>query len=100
MTFELKIDENDYLTYQLFVASKSESIKKKRNRNKIIMPILYLALGAFVFYQNNLRYLGISCTGSSRYISYYLAGQFLSALYHAGYEYLREKIQLTQRMAW
>ena len=53
MTFEFKIDENDYLIYQLFVASKSESVKKKRRRNKIIMPILYLALGAFVFYQNN-----------------------------------------------
>ena len=54
MTFELKIDENDYLTYQLFVASKSESVKKKRKRNKIIMPILYLVLGASGFYQNNL----------------------------------------------
>ena len=54
MTFEFKIDENDYLTYQLFVASKSESVKKKRSRNKIIMPILYLVLGASGFYQNNL----------------------------------------------
>jgi hypothetical protein len=54
MTFELKIDENDYLTYQHFVASKSESVKKKRKRNKIIMPILYFVLGATGFYQNNL----------------------------------------------
>ncbi len=54
MTFELKIDENDYLTYQLFVASQSKTIKRKRSRNKIIMPILYLVLGASGFYQKNL----------------------------------------------
>jgi hypothetical protein len=53
MTIELKIDENDYLTYQLFVASKSATIQRKRKRNKIIMPILYLMLGASGFYQNN-----------------------------------------------
>jgi hypothetical protein len=53
MTFELKIDENDYLTYQLFVASKSATIQRKRKRNKIILPIFYLVLGASGFYQNN-----------------------------------------------
>jgi hypothetical protein len=53
MTFELKIDENDYLTYQLFVASRSKTIKRKRNRNKIIVPIFYLVLGAYSFYQSN-----------------------------------------------
>jgi len=53
MTFELKIDENDYLTYQLFVASKSATIQRKRKRNKIIVPIFYLVLGASGFYQKN-----------------------------------------------
>jgi len=62
MTFELKIDENDYLTYQLFVASKSESVKKKRSRNKIIVPIVYIVLAVYGFYQNNLL-MGISFCG-------------------------------------
>jgi hypothetical protein len=59
MTFELKIDENDYLIYQLFVASKSESVKKKRSRNKIIVPIVYIVLAVYGFYQNNLL-MGVS----------------------------------------
>lgn len=58
MTFELKIDENDYLTYQLFVASQSKTIKRKRKRNKIIVPIFYLVLGVFGFYQS-YRSLGV-----------------------------------------
>lgn len=52
MTFELKIDENDYLIYQLFVASQSKTIKRKRNRTKIIIPILYLLIGAYGFIQS------------------------------------------------
>ncbi len=58
MTFELKIDENDYLTYQLFVASQSKTIKRKRKRNKIIIPILYAMIGVFGFYQS-FRSLGV-----------------------------------------
>ncbi len=58
MTFELKIDEKDYLTYQLFVASQSKSIKRKRNRNKVIIPILYILIGVFGLY-NNFYLMGI-----------------------------------------
>jgi hypothetical protein len=53
MTIDYKIDENDFLTHQLFVASKSERIRKKRHRNKIIVPILYTALGLLFFFQDN-----------------------------------------------
>lgn len=53
MTFELKIDENDYLTYQLFVASQSKSIQRKRKRGKIIVPILYLLIGIYAYYNNS-----------------------------------------------
>lgn len=58
MTIELKIDENDYLNYQLFVASQSKTIKRKRNRNKIIIPILYLLIGTSGFYNNSI-FMGI-----------------------------------------
>jgi hypothetical protein len=54
MTIDYTIDESDFLTHQLFVASKSERIKKKRKRNKIIVPIVYTAIGILFFLQNNL----------------------------------------------
>jgi len=52
MTIEYKIDENDFLTHQLFLASKSDRIKKKRDKNKIIIPIIYFALGVFFLVKN------------------------------------------------
>jgi hypothetical protein len=45
MTIDYKIDKNDFQTFQLFVASKFDRIKKKRQRSKIIVPIIYIALG-------------------------------------------------------
>jgi len=49
MKIEYKIDESDFLMYQLFVASKSERIKRKRLRNKLVMPLIYLVLGLLLF---------------------------------------------------
>ncbi len=54
MTFQYNIDETDFLTFQLYTASKSKNIKKRRLKNKIIVPIFYLAIGLFFFYLNNL----------------------------------------------
>lgn len=54
MTIDYTIDENDYLTHQLFVASKSAYIKKKRQRNKIIIPLIYIGLGFLGLLENNI----------------------------------------------
>lgn len=45
MTIYYKIDKKDFLTYQLFNASQSKQIKKKRWRNKVILPFIYFAMG-------------------------------------------------------
>jgi hypothetical protein len=45
MKIEYKLDESHYLTYQLYIASVSESIIKKRKRNKILVPAFYLLFG-------------------------------------------------------
>lgn len=45
MTIDYKIDEKDYLTYQLFIASKSDRVKKKRLRNKILTTLIYVGFG-------------------------------------------------------
>lgn len=53
MTIDYKIDENDFLTHQLFVASKSDRIKKKRLRNKVILPLIYVAFGLLFLFEDN-----------------------------------------------
>jgi hypothetical protein len=50
MTIEYKIDETDYLTQQLFLASKSERIKKKRQRNKVLLPLVSFIFGLLFFF--------------------------------------------------
>lgn len=54
MTIDYKIDENDFLTHQLFVASKSNRIKKKRQRSKIIVPLIYFSLGLLFLIQDKV----------------------------------------------
>jgi hypothetical protein len=41
MNITFKISQQNYLTFQLYLASKSQSILKKRKRNRLIVPILY-----------------------------------------------------------
>jgi ABC-type multidrug transport system fused ATPase/permease subunit len=54
MTIDYKIDESDFLTHQLFVASKSERIKRKRQRSKIVVPLIYITLGLFFLFQDKI----------------------------------------------
>lgn len=49
MTIEYNIDENDFLTHQLYIASTSERIIKKRHRNRVIVPLVYFLLGFLLF---------------------------------------------------
>ncbi|MDQ5930073.1 MAG: hypothetical protein QG594_1856 [Bacteroidota bacterium] len=53
MIIEYKLDEKDFLTHQLFIASRSERIRKKRQKNKIIIPLIYVAIGLMSFFQDN-----------------------------------------------
>ena len=45
MTLEYNIDEQDFLAGQLFIASKSDRIKKKRQKNKMITVLAFGVLG-------------------------------------------------------
>lgn len=40
----------DYLTYQLYMASKSKDIRNKRGRNWLLIPIIYLTFAALAFF--------------------------------------------------
>jgi hypothetical protein len=52
MTITYHLEENDYLTHQLFIASKSERIRKKRQRIKYLYPLIYGAFGFWFFLQD------------------------------------------------
>lgn len=45
MTITYSLDEKDYLTHQLYIASVSDRIKKKRWNNRFLVPVLYVVLG-------------------------------------------------------
>ncbi|UBB89989.1 YcxB family protein [Candidatus Kaistella beijingensis] len=43
MELNYSLDENDFLEYQLYTASKSKNIRNQRRRNLIIMIVIFLA---------------------------------------------------------
>ena len=49
MTIEYFLDQNDWLEYQLYQASKSERIQKKKKRSRLRIPIFCIVF-SFVFY--------------------------------------------------
>ena len=51
------LDENDYLTFQLFTASKTPRVKRTRIRSWILTTIVFLCF-AYLFYQNDNSFLG------------------------------------------
>lgn len=54
MKIEYTLTEEDFLEYQLYITSKSESIRKKRLIAKFAVPILYVLISIFFyFYDNN-----------------------------------------------
>ena len=57
-------DENDFLTYQLYTASKSLRIKKARSRSRLIMTITSLCV-AYLFFSNENDILGYYFLGIS-----------------------------------
>ena len=50
------LDENDYLQFQLYTASKSDRIKKQRKKSWIIMTLAFLSLSC-LFYTTEIKFL-------------------------------------------
>jgi len=48
MKIDFNLNNTDLLTFQLFEASKSSIIKKKRNRNRFLVPLIYAGAGAYL----------------------------------------------------
>ena len=52
MTLSYKLEESDFLAFQLYNASQSESINKKRNRGWAILTLSSLLFALYFYYQN------------------------------------------------
>lgn len=53
MTTVYQIDEDDFVTHQLFAASRSASLNKKRKKMRLLIPIIYACFGLLGFIGNN-----------------------------------------------
>lgn len=54
MTIHFTLRESDLLEYQLYVASQSEIVKKRRVRTRLLIPIMYVSLAVFGFFTNRI----------------------------------------------
>ena len=52
-TITYEIDENDFLRHQLYIASKSDSIRKKRKRSKLSVALVYVAFALLSYFWDN-----------------------------------------------
>jgi hypothetical protein len=50
---EYPLQADDYLQYQLYVASKSKRIQKKRKNSKIGLPIIYIFFSIVIYFYSN-----------------------------------------------
>lgn len=53
MKIEYSLDKSDFLTYQLYAASKSKNIKKNRRNAKLIPPVFFILVGTYLSYRDN-----------------------------------------------
>lgn len=54
----MTLDESDYLTHQLYTASKTPRIRKARTRDWILTTVAFSSM-AYVFYETDNGFLGI-----------------------------------------
>ncbi len=70
MELKYSLTENDYLQQQLYLTSKSEQIKKQRRITKILVILLLVILGFFLYVNKNL--LEAYCCGTAAVIYFFL----------------------------
>jgi hypothetical protein len=62
MTIKYQLTNSDFLEYQLYTSSNSESHKKKRRNNRIIFPIIYFIYGCYLTNKEG-NYIGLIVFG-------------------------------------
>ena len=59
MKFEYALDENDFLQYQLYTATKLRSNKRNRMKSRLIPAAMVLLYGLYQYYLNPAQ-MGVS----------------------------------------
>jgi len=54
LKLEYALNSEDHVTFQLYTASKSKRIKKKRKKTKYRLPLIYLVLALIVFFAGKI----------------------------------------------
>jgi hypothetical protein len=52
MTFNYHLSESDFLDYLFYSTSRSRKVQKRRALNKLILMIIYVVMGLFLFNRN------------------------------------------------
>lgn len=53
MKIEYSLSISDFLTYQLYTATKSKNINKNRHNAKLIPPVFFIFIGIYLSYRDN-----------------------------------------------
>lgn len=86
MIIEFNYEEKDFVTYQLYVASKSERIIRKRKRNKFLVPVFYIIFGfIYIYIENYLPAIIIILLGFLWYLVYPLWEKRLYIRHYKGF---------------
>lgn len=59
MDFSFLYDKEALLEFQLYLASKSATIKKSRNRNRLLLTVVLLFMGAMYIYRTQYPYAAV-----------------------------------------
>jgi YcxB-like protein len=84
MRLEYSLNENDFLQHQLFTASKSEHIKKKRRKSWVIVSMATLLL-SFICYRNTNNFMAYSFLALAIYTIFFYP-LYLRAYYKKYYK--------------
>lgn len=54
MKIEFQLTSSDFLQHQLYTASTSELVRKKRRNSRMVVPLMYIGIGIYFLYTNSV----------------------------------------------
>lgn len=79
MNISYILDQNDFLTFQLFTTSTLETAKKRRRKVRIMVPVIYLALGFWLYFKDEEQNYKMSISLALLAIVWYFVFPFFEA---------------------
>lgn len=61
MKLKVKLTKEDFLVHQLYAASHSVMIKKKRAMSRLLIPIIYIGVGVYFYFQDDWTISYVFC---------------------------------------